>query len=721
MINDVSRVRDSFVPKTPLRLSLLTLLVASALAHAASTDQPTLTVNADASGSGDSSSSQQDSQDYAVKSTRAGTKLNLVPRDVPQSISVITEQRMKDQNLQNIGDALANTTGVTLSQIDSDRQNFFARGFYINNFQFDGIPATQSNVWDFGDASLDSSFFNSIEVVRGSTGLMSGSGNPSATVNMLRKHADSREFKGNVSASYGTWDNQRYVADLQAPLTESGNVRGRLIAGYQDQDSWMDRYHKREKFFNGMIDADLTDSTQLSVGYIYQESHTTDPSWGGMPIWYSNGTRVNYSRHFNAAPDWTFSDKEIKQVYATLTQNFANGWQARVNGTYTENVFNTLLMYGYGNPDQETGEGVVGYGGWNKGTRKVAAFDAYASGPFELFGRQHELMFGANYSRQHSRFFNSSPTETLELGDFNNWNGNVAYPEWSDWSLYSDDTIRQKSVYTAARFSLLDPLHLIAGARYTQYSTNGTTANVSKNDLTPYAGLVYDINDTWSAYASYTSIFQPQTERNTSGQYLDPIRGKTYETGLKSDWFNGRLTTSFSVFRTEEQNLGQSLSNTYVNGSTEVAYRQTKGVVSRGAEFEVNGALTDNWQMTFGAARYVAEERDGTAVEPDKPRTTLKLFTRYQPSALPDLTLGGGINWQSKIWADDAGGPNGLNYVEQGSYALVNLFGRYQVTKQLSAQVNLNNLFDKTYYSYLDSYSVYGAPRNVSVSLSYDF
>lgn len=100
---------------------------------------------------------------------------------------------------------------------------------------------------------------------------------------MVRKHADSPEFKGNVSASYGSWDKQRYVLDLRAPLVESGKVRGRLITGYQDNDSFVDNYHYRKKFLYGVMDADVTDSTTLSVGYEYQESHTADPTRGGLP------------------------------------------------------------------------------------------------------------------------------------------------------------------------------------------------------------------------------------------------------------------------------------------------------------------------------------------------------------------------------------------------------------------------------------------------------
>lgn len=189
-------------------------------------------------------SAEQD-QDYSVKTTTTGTKLLLVPRDIPQSVSVISQQRMQDQELNTIGQVLDNTTGVSASRIDTSRTNYYARGFFISNFAYEDMPTFLDNRWNFGDTAGDTAIFDKIEVVRGAAGLMSGTGNPSAYVNMVRKHADSKEFKGSASATYGSWDKQRYVLDLQAPLTESGNVRGRVITGYRDNDS-VERNHYRK-------------------------------------------------------------------------------------------------------------------------------------------------------------------------------------------------------------------------------------------------------------------------------------------------------------------------------------------------------------------------------------------------------------------------------------------------------------------------------------------
>ncbi|WP_437612279.1 TonB-dependent receptor domain-containing protein, partial [Erwinia sp. V71] len=373
-------------------------------------------------------------------------------------------------------------------------------------------------------------------------------------------------------------------------------------------------------------------------------------------------------------------------------------------------------------PDENTGIGTTGYAAWYKGTRKTEAVDIYASGPFDLLGRQHQLLAGANYSRQRNHYdYAWSMLDETAMGDFNHWTGDVAEPDWNNWGLMSDDTVRQKSAYTAARFSLADPLALIVGARYTQYSTHGSSADMEKNNLTPYSGLIYDINDNWSAYASYTSIFQPQKYRDTEGKYLSPVTGKNYELGLKSDWLNGRLTTNLAVFRIEQDNVGMLDGGKTVADTGEYAYYAAQGVTSRGIEFELNGNVTDNLKVTFGATRYVARDANEDRVNAQLPQTSLKLFSSYNVPMLPDLTLGGGVNWQNRTYLDVAGPSGATERIYQKSNQLASLFARYQVTPQMTVQANVNNLFDRTYYTYLGGYLVYGEPRSYSVSVSYAF
>ncbi|EIZ8955955.1 ferric-rhodotorulic acid/ferric-coprogen receptor FhuE [Cronobacter sakazakii] len=728
-------LRQGAVPASSLP-SLLALSIASALAvpavYAAPAASDTIVVDAAAD-----SGTPDESQDYSVKTTTSGTKMLLVPRDIPQSVSVISQQRMQDQQLTTIEDVLENTTGVTASRIDTSRTNFFARGFYISNFAYEDMPTFLDNRWNFGDTAGDTAIYDKIEIVRGAAGLMSGTGNPSAYVNMVRKHADSQTFKGNVSATYGSWDKQRYVMDVQSPLVESGKVRGRVVAGYQDNDSFVERNHYRKKFIYGVVDADITESTLLSLGYDYQKSEEDSPTWGGFPSLYSDGSRTHFRRGFNTAADWAYSDLDSTKIFANLTQRFDNGWEAKVNAMHAETNFDNRMMYIDGFPDKTTGRYNAAlwqgaWGGWNVGERKQDSVDAFVRGGYELAGRQHEMMFGGSYSRQRNNYDNSYPVNDnsglMDVGNIHDYDGStVANPTWASFALYQRDVIRQKSIYAATRLSLADPLHLILGARYTEWNAKynlerkpDEIRRSKADDVTPYAGLIYDIDDTWSAYASYTSIFQPSGQRDVNSEFLDPTTGKAYEAGLKADWFNTRLTASLAVFRIEQDNVAVNTGVIIPGSGGQTAYKSVNGTVSKGVELELNGALTDNWQLTFGASRYVAEAGDGVAVNPDQPRTTMKLFTRYQLPTLPALTVGGGARWQTKTWQDIVG-PNGDTRISQNGYTVVDLFTRYQATKNLAVQANLNNVFDKAYYDYLGTYGVYGAPRNFYVTASYSF
>lgn len=661
---------------------------------------------------------------YSIRKTTAGTRFDLAPRDIPQSVSIISHQRIEDQGLDDIIDVLQNTTGVSNIQSDSERLDFFARGFYIDNYQFDGIPTTMVRNWSYGDSALDLVLYDRVEVVRGATGLLTGAGNPSASVNLIRKHADSHVLTGDVSVNVGDWNKTRTTVDVTTPLNASGSVRARVIGSYLDTDSAVDRYSQKKKLFYGVIDADLTDNTQLSVGYDYQKKESDDVTWGGFPLWYSDGSRTHYSRSFNPAADWTFWDTTTKRAFATLQHDFDSGWTAKLNGTHDKTDVTDKLFYPYYTIygfDRNTGAGVVPYSGYYVTQRKVDALDGYAEGPFRLFGREHELVAGVSYNKRD--YSNTGAFDfPAPMDSYLGWTGTEwPEPNWSPLAVFSYGKVTQKAAYAATRLSLADPLKLIVGARYTDWKMDGVSdsggAYVAEHkDTTPYAGLVYTINDIWSTYASYTEIFQPQESRDRTGSYLDPVTGKSYEAGVKGAWFENRLNASLSVFRIEQDNVAQATSE-MVPGTSETAYIAAKGTVSRGYEFELNGELAPGWNATFGASRYVAKDASGDNINTNLPQTTIKLYTSYTPRSISELTFGGGVNWQNGIYYTDSI----YGRFEQDGYALVSAFARYRLAPQFSVQLNLNNLLDKQYYSQIMGYGAYGEPRNGSLTFTWSF
>ncbi len=193
---------------------------------------------------------------------------------------MITRKQMDDFGEVDVNDVLEGTTGVTVESVETDRTYYTSRGFDINNFQYDGVglPAVYDNV----QGDLDTAFYDRIEVLRGANGLMTGTGNPSATINFIRKRPTA-ETRAAVAVTGGSWDNRRVVGDLSGSLTDSGKVRGRVVAGYQERDSWLDRYSQQKQMFYGVLEADLTASTLLTLGHATQTSDTDSPLWGPCP------------------------------------------------------------------------------------------------------------------------------------------------------------------------------------------------------------------------------------------------------------------------------------------------------------------------------------------------------------------------------------------------------------------------------------------------------
>jgi len=717
--------RSAIRTPQPQRLSVAVLVALCTLAPAAFADtaaDPTTLDKVVVKG--------ERAEGYSVRRTSAGTRFDLAPREIPQSVSIISHQRIEDQKLDDIIDVLANTTGVTSTQSDSERTEFYARGFYIDAYQFDGLPTQMVQNWSYGDSGLDLALYDRVEVVRGATGLLSGAGNPSASVNLVRKHADSAELAGSVSVNVGSWGRTRTTVDVGSALNASGTVRGRVIGSYLDTDGQMDRYNQRKTLGYAVIDADMTPDTQLSVGYDYQQKRANGATWGGFPMLYSDGSRTGYDESFNASPNWTYWDTTSKRAFATLQHAFSNGWKFKVGATHDETKADDKLFYpayndwttGASNFDKATGTGISPSAGFYNTERKVTGVDGYVDGPFQLFGREHQFMAGLSYNkREYANYGDYQVGGAGQTWDpfasYLNWTGNISEPNWNPLALASEGTITQKAGYAAARLSLAAPLKLIIGARYTDWKSEGEGADRAHKVTTPYAGLVFDINGTYSTYASYTEIFQPQTLKDRNGSYLDPVDGKSYEVGVKGAWFDNRLNASLAVFRIEQDNVGQATGEPVQGSQNEFAYRAARGTVSRGFEFELNGELAPGWNATFGASRYVAKDINGADINTNLPQTALKLFTSYTPQSLQELTVGGGANWQNRIYYPVPA----YGRIEQSGYALVSAFVRYRISPEFSVQANLNNLLDKKYLSQINGYGAYGDGRNGSLTFTWAF
>ena len=687
----------------------------------------------------------EDTHSYTTGSASSATGLPLSLRETPQSVTVITRQQLDDQGSTSIADALRRVPGISVQNYDSERWEFSSRGLPITNFQYDGVNTDYDGVYDYGTTSTDMATFDRVEIIKGATGLMTGSGDPSATVNLIRKRP-TQAFKASITGAVGSWDNIRSTGDIAGPLTESGNVRGRFVGVYQDRSAYLDNYRNTRDITYGILEADLTPSTLVTFGIDQQNTRSRGASWTGFPMYNSDGSRTRFSRSFNPATDWSRRDFTNQTIFASVEQQLANDWTLKVSYDRKHRQHDTFLASasgGHPDPVSGNGNGMFMYMGQFKGDQVQDNLDVNFTGPFRLFGREHELIAGfmSMNTRQDIPVHGSiyPPVD----GSIYDWRGEFPKP---DIAKVGDNDIvqRQTGAYLATRLKPSDDLAVIFGTRVSQFKANDDLDYSDPNSpglhdryhqtgvVTPYAGLVYDLDDTYSVYTSYTSIYQPQMSKDAQRKILDPVQGDSYEAGIKAEYVGGRLNASFAVFRIEQDNLAE-----YVSGvDSESVYRAVRGATTKGFEVELAGEVMDGWNLSAGYSYNHTRDAKGDYVygsilQTTAPQQVVRVFSTYRLSgALEKLTVGGGVNWQSEFFGNVfQPNPNDtVNFgqsstLTQHSYALVDVMARYRFNDHLSTTLNVKNLFDKTYYTGLGNFGTgfYGEPRSLQLTTRWDF
>jgi len=654
---------------------------------------------------------------YQGKPASSTTRLGLSNRETPQAVSTVTREQIDDFKLNSVKDALRNAPTVAVEQFETDRTAFTSRGFTIDNFEYDGMGMPFSSGVLLGDQDLAE--FEQIDVLHGANGLMSGAGNPSATVNFVRKRPTD-SFQARLNTSAGSWDNRRVDVDVSGPLSDSGKVRGRFIYAHDKGNSYLDRYSHEINVTAGLLAFDLSDADTLTVGFSEQKSDSNGSTWGALPMADYAGNPIHYSsRSASIGQPWTYWNIHTQRAFAELAHDFGAGWKGKVTVTGTNQHQDTQMLYAI----PATADDVFAYINRTTSTEHQLTGEAQLSGPFALLGRQHELTLGANYGRsrhnERGYYRNASGNEIVSLADA--LAGAIVKPPLT----YTDElntqhfTDRQKSLYAGARFSLTDDLHWITGARMLSADGEGMGYGAAHDTrvhgkVTPYTGLVYDLNDQWSLYASWAEIFKPQYLRSSAGGVIEPLEGKSTEVGVKGSLLDHRLTVTAAVFKTEQQNVAVTTGE-IING--QYAYRGEDNN-SRGVELEASGEAMPGVELAAGYTYVHIEDDDGEKTRRYVPSHTLRGSVTYRLPGMPQARVGSRVQWQSATEAD------GNSRVRQSAYALVDVMGSYTFDENWSASLNLNNVFDRKYllslYQSAGSTN-FGAPRNLMASVTWKY
>ena len=673
---------------------------------------------------------------YRADLVTIGGKAPVSILETPNSVSVVTQQRIQDQNLVTIVDALAQVPGVHVTTWDGLIGQIRARG-YLLDVSYDGIPAYNS-----GQAQdFDLIVYEQVEVLRGPAGIFKGSGQPSGTANFIRKRAP-HDFAGSVGASVGTWDNYRAEIDIGGPLALDGRLRGRAAGSYLQRDFFTDRSHEEKVVAYGAIDFDLTDQTLASATVTYQDDQGDAMSMGlanyvlpGHPL---HNQFLNVSRSANQYPDWNLNVYETLEYAADLRHTFANEWVARAKATYREQQ--KIFTDGFPTPGTGLNPVTNRFSSFNRrstdATTQRTGIDLYASGPVSFFGREHTLMAG--YSWEEYDVGNRSVATTFYTGS--PAGSGIAFEDAAHvpkqtmtYNNGSRTVVEQSGLYGQGRFELLDGLTMVLGARMSDFESRSRTqapnpnptalvrGAYADNEITPYAGVVYYLRPNITIYGSYSDIFIPQTSLKwdeNGGTPLDPRVGRQVEAGVKGAFFDEALLATAAIYNTRDVNRA------FADIAHPSFFVQLGEVEVRGFDLEVTGRPYPGVDLSIGYAFIQTEHLEnsnasliGQAFDTWEPEHSLKAFAKYTPSA-PGWDRGwiaAGVTAQSTFLG---AGVEGVR--EQEPYALLSLHGGYAVTPKMSVSMSVNNVFDKTYYARVggpNTYNTFGDPRNVTVAL----
>ncbi len=527
--------------------------------------------------------------------------------------------------------------------------------------------------------------------------------------------------------------------DVSHALDSEGRFRVRGVGVYEHSNSFIDYVDGNKGLVYAAIDMDLTPTTTVSAAISYQKAKDR-PFPDYLPR-YSNGDPLPVGRETFLGASWNRRTVETTQIFGEVTQKLSDDWKLKVGINHLDSSRDskTLQASGAVNPALNVTNALAAA---NELSTKQTSIDANVEGQFQLFGREQDVQFGGNWRKLANDLLNGSRSTPLGINVLNF--DPSAFPEPDIQPNQGSETTdtTQYGLFAAVRLSPVDRLHLILGSRVSWYETvydfkylpfpgliDDHQEFRRNGEFTPYAGVTFDFSEAFTAYASYTEAFQPQSARQRDGSFIAPLTGQNYELGVKGSFAGGALLASAALYRVKQVNRAQedpafscAEADAQVPPMTGRCFIAAGEVRTQGVEMELTGRPTPNWLIAGGytyASNKVLRDRDGDDTPTNAegkpfssftPEHMLRLWSNYRfEGALDGLSVGGNFSYQSR-WRQ----VNTATY-SQAPYALVGLYAGYDVTPNLTLAVNIHNLFDKTYFASMSSTSFgnrYGAPRS---------
>ena len=492
---------------------------------------------------------------YFVPNATTATRTETPILDTPQSIQVVPQKVLKDQQVIRLDEALRNVSGVTFGGTDLGRNlQFSIRGF-------DEAPILRNGFRQFGsDVVTETANLEQVEVLKGPASVLYGEIEPGGLINLVTKKPTSEPFY-EIQGQFG---NRSFISpslDISGPLTEDGSLLYRLNALYRSSDDIQDVDPNIERFYiSPVITWKIGDRTDVNFELEYFNEERP-PSFG-VPAIGDEIADIPFDRITNEPDD--FSEEEFISVGYDLEHRFNDKWKLRNAFRFTQQ--NALLEIAF--PlvvDEETGT-VTRFWGSQPQDGESYSLQTSAVGEFATGAVDHELLFGVDLNltednlNEQTRLDLENP---LELNIFDPVYRTSPRPDFDELPFIEDreTETRRLGVFIQDRVSFSDSLFLLAGLRYDtveQIVTDNLerTETTENNDaVIPRVGLVYKPIEKVALYASYSQSFAPNPETTSDGEALDPEEGEGFEVGVKTELLNGKLSTTLAYFNITKQNV----------------------------------------------------------------------------------------------------------------------------------------------------------------------
>ncbi|MEH2249856.1 TonB-dependent siderophore receptor [Nostoc sp.] len=565
---------------------------------------------------------------YRVPNPSAGTRTDTPLRDIPQSIQVIPQQVLKDQQANNVNEALRNITGLTQGQ-QSDRTSFefTARGFSSNTSLRNGLPDP------LGSSTIELSNVERIEFLSSPASVLFGQGGAGGTINFVTKQPLRDPFYA-IEATVGSYDFYRGAVDLSGPLNDEKTVSYRLNTSYLDKNGFTDFFNEKVFLIAPVIRWDVSKKTSLTLEADYTEAKNL-PLYGlpaiGTVLPNPNG-QIPPKRNISE-PDG-YQQVKTTRVGYRLEHQFSDNWSFRnsFQAVFSRDDSGGVSAAGLESDDRTLDRGY----GFLKNYVNNYNLTTDIIGKFSTGSIKHQLLFGVDLSRSDVIELSSSAYGTAPSLDlFNPVYSQPLGPSKGKYSFPSvTDTL---GVYVQDQVTLADNLKLLLGGRFDTLTSKNrdelanTESSQSSDAFSPRFGIVYQPLPPISLYASYSRSFSPASGTDFEGNLFQPERGNQYEVGVKAD-LNDRLSVTLAFYELTRTNISTDDTRPGVPQGNLIQIGEQR---SRGIELNMAGEILPGWNIYAGYAYTDARiTEDNTFLMGNQlyntPENAFKLWTSYE-------------------------------------------------------------------------------------------